>query len=147
MIVSVPPTMPGLINSINTNIHVGVSTRLFDIAYLLGVSVPFPRSPPRRLSQKFRPCRVLMCRLLYSSPWHQPSTLYSRDFSPLTKQCSIMRSWSRKRPHMMETTFPVAMKRRKVMIIGSTRRASHRHMEIRLRFLYHVLVCRMHIQL
>lgn len=39
MIVSVPPTMPGLINSINTNIHVGVSTRLFDIAYLLGFSL------------------------------------------------------------------------------------------------------------
>ena len=44
MLVSVPPTMPGLIHSINTNIHVGVGTRLFDIAYLLGVSAsaPFP---------------------------------------------------------------------------------------------------------
>ncbi|KAF8502914.1 NCS1 nucleoside transporter family [Russula emetica] len=41
MIVSVPPTMPGLINSINlnTNIQVGVSTRLFDIAYLLGFTL------------------------------------------------------------------------------------------------------------
>ncbi|KAN0105611.1 NCS1 nucleoside transporter family [Russula decolorans] len=39
MIVSVPPTMPGLINSINTNIHVGVSTRLFDLAYLLGFTL------------------------------------------------------------------------------------------------------------
>jgi nucleobase:cation symporter-1, NCS1 family len=45
MIVSVPPTMPGLINSINTNIPVGVSTRLFDIAYLLGVGVPFSWIP------------------------------------------------------------------------------------------------------
>ena len=31
-------SVPGLINSINTNIHVGVCTRLFDVAYLLGVS-------------------------------------------------------------------------------------------------------------
>ena len=38
MMVSVPLTLPGLINSINTNIHVGVGTRLFDIAYLLDVS-------------------------------------------------------------------------------------------------------------
>jgi len=42
MIVSVPPTMPGLINSINTNVHVGVGTRLFDLAYLFGVSTLFP---------------------------------------------------------------------------------------------------------
>jgi NCS1 family nucleobase:cation symporter-1 len=34
--------MPGLINSINTDIHVGVGTRLFDLAYLLGVSASFP---------------------------------------------------------------------------------------------------------
>ncbi|KAH9993051.1 hypothetical protein BJV77DRAFT_999877, partial [Russula vinacea] len=30
--------VPGLINSINTNIHVCVCTRLFDVAYLLGVN-------------------------------------------------------------------------------------------------------------
>lgn len=39
MIVSVPPMMPGLINSINTNIRVGVGTRLFDLAYLLGFTL------------------------------------------------------------------------------------------------------------
>ncbi|KAI0275993.1 NCS1 nucleoside transporter family [Russula aff. rugulosa BPL654] len=39
MIVSVPPMMPGLINSINKNIHVGVGTRLFDLAYLLGFTL------------------------------------------------------------------------------------------------------------
>ena len=44
MIVSVPLTLPGLINSINTNIHVGVGARLFDLAYLLGVShSPIPK--------------------------------------------------------------------------------------------------------
>ena len=42
MIISVPPMMPGLINSINTNIHVGFGTRLFDLAYLLGVSALIP---------------------------------------------------------------------------------------------------------
>lgn len=44
MIVSVPLTLPGLIHSINDKIHVDVvGTRLFDIAYLLGVSVVLPR--------------------------------------------------------------------------------------------------------
>ncbi len=39
LLVSVPPTLPGLINSINTKIHIGTAgERLFDIAYLLGVS-------------------------------------------------------------------------------------------------------------
>ena len=42
IVVSVPLTLaltlPGLINSINTNIHVGVGTRLVDIEYLLWVS-------------------------------------------------------------------------------------------------------------
>jgi len=41
MIVSVPLTLPGLVNSINPDIHVGVGTRLFDIAYILGVSATF----------------------------------------------------------------------------------------------------------
>jgi NCS1 family nucleobase:cation symporter-1 len=41
MITSVPLTLPGLVNSINPNIHVGVGTRLFDIAYMLGVSATF----------------------------------------------------------------------------------------------------------
>jgi hypothetical protein len=38
MMMSVPLTLPGLVNSINTNIHVGAGARLFDLAYLLGVS-------------------------------------------------------------------------------------------------------------
>ena len=38
MIASVSLTLPGLINSINPNIHVGVCTRLFKLGYLLGVS-------------------------------------------------------------------------------------------------------------
>lgn len=41
LIVSVPPTMPGLINSINTSIPVGNATHLFDIAYIFGVR-PLP---------------------------------------------------------------------------------------------------------
>ena len=36
--VSLLLTFPGLINSINTNLHPGVGTSLFDIVYLLGVS-------------------------------------------------------------------------------------------------------------
>jgi len=40
MIVSVPFTLPGLVHSINTNIHVGIGTRLFDIAFLLEVGAP-----------------------------------------------------------------------------------------------------------
>jgi cytosine/uracil/thiamine/allantoin permease len=39
LLVSVPPTFPGLINSINAKIYIGTAgERLFDIAYLLGVS-------------------------------------------------------------------------------------------------------------
>lgn len=41
MMVSVPLTLPGLVNSINPNIRVGVGARLFDIAYMLGVSATF----------------------------------------------------------------------------------------------------------
>ena len=39
MILPVSLTLPGLVNNIDPNIHVGVGTRLFDIAYMLGVSV------------------------------------------------------------------------------------------------------------
>ena len=39
MLVSVPPNLPGLINSINPKIDVGGGVYLFRIAYLLGVSV------------------------------------------------------------------------------------------------------------
>ncbi|KAI0258157.1 NCS1 nucleoside transporter family [Gloeopeniophorella convolvens] len=39
LITSIPLTLPGLINSINTNIHVGVGARLFDIAYILGFTI------------------------------------------------------------------------------------------------------------
>ena len=41
MTVSVALTLPGLVNSINPKIHVGVGTRLFDIAYLLEVSIHY----------------------------------------------------------------------------------------------------------
>jgi NCS1 family nucleobase:cation symporter-1 len=44
MTVSVPLLLPGLVHSIDTNKHVGVGIRLFDLAYLLGVSAPI--SPP-----------------------------------------------------------------------------------------------------
>ncbi|KAH9057611.1 NCS1 nucleoside transporter family [Lactarius vividus] len=40
LLVSVPPTLPGLINSINTKVHIGTAgERLFDIAYLLGFTL------------------------------------------------------------------------------------------------------------
>ncbi|KAH8986615.1 NCS1 nucleoside transporter family [Lactarius akahatsu] len=39
MLVSVLPAFPGLIHSINASVHVGVGTRLFDIAYLLGFTL------------------------------------------------------------------------------------------------------------
>ncbi|KAI0286488.1 hypothetical protein BC826DRAFT_1047977, partial [Russula brevipes] len=38
MIVSVTLTLPGLVNNINPQIHVGVGTRLFDIECILGLS-------------------------------------------------------------------------------------------------------------
>lgn len=38
MLVTVVPTFPGLINSINPAINVGYASRLFDIAWLYGVS-------------------------------------------------------------------------------------------------------------
>jgi len=39
LIISVPLSLPGLMNSINAKIHVGVGARLFDIAYLLGFTL------------------------------------------------------------------------------------------------------------
>ena len=48
-----PPMMPGLINSIKVNKYVGVGARLFDLAYLLVASAPFPRFCP--LSNNFNP--------------------------------------------------------------------------------------------
>jgi NCS1 family nucleobase:cation symporter-1 len=54
MIVSVPLTLPGLVNSINPNIRVGVGKRLFDIAYMLGVSAIFrTHEIPLNLTHKF----------------------------------------------------------------------------------------------
>ncbi|KAH9001891.1 NCS1 nucleoside transporter family [Lactarius hatsudake] len=39
MLVSVLPTFPGLVHSIDASVHVGAGTRLFDIAYLLGFTL------------------------------------------------------------------------------------------------------------
>lgn len=39
MVVSVPPNLPGLINAINPGIFVGGAVYLYDIAWLLGVSL------------------------------------------------------------------------------------------------------------
>ena len=39
MIVSVPPTFPGLIDSVKGGVQRGTDSHLFDIAFLLGVSV------------------------------------------------------------------------------------------------------------
>ena len=110
MIVSVPLTLPGLVNSINTNIHVGVGARLFDLAYLLGVShPPIPKIGLALIS--INPTGYLT---LYSSRWHRPSTSHSRVFSPPTKRSSIMQSWSRK---CFQTTVSIsaAMKRRLII--------------------------------
>lgn len=37
MVVSVPPTFPGLVDSIKASANVGAGQHLFDIAYMLGV--------------------------------------------------------------------------------------------------------------
>ena len=42
MLVTVGPTFPGLINSINPAINVGYTTRLFDVAWIYGVSSRYP---------------------------------------------------------------------------------------------------------
>ena len=39
MVVSVPPTFPGLIYSIRGSAHVGALLHLFDVAFMLGVSI------------------------------------------------------------------------------------------------------------
>ncbi|KAH9982021.1 cytosine-purine permease [Russula compacta] len=39
IIIPVSLTFPGLVNSINTNVHVGIGTHLFDFAYLLGFTL------------------------------------------------------------------------------------------------------------
>lgn len=39
MVVSVPPTFPGLIDSIKGSKHIGVVPRLFDVAFMLGVGI------------------------------------------------------------------------------------------------------------
>lgn len=39
MMVSVPPTFPGLIDTVKGGVQTGVGPRLFDNAFLLGVSV------------------------------------------------------------------------------------------------------------
>ena len=65
LVVSVPLTLPGLINSINPKINVGVGTRLFDIAYLLEVSVHplFPR--PERLVDPARALQLTLASVVY----------------------------------------------------------------------------------
>ena len=40
ILVSVPPNMPGLINSINPKIGTGGIVRVFDLAWIFGVSDP-----------------------------------------------------------------------------------------------------------
>ena len=66
MIVSVPPTLPGLVNSINPDIHVGVGTRLFDIAYILGVSATFIFRRPEMVLNLTTKVYFGIDRILYS---------------------------------------------------------------------------------
>jgi hypothetical protein len=115
LVASVPPMMPGLINSINTNIHVGGGTRLFDLAYLLGVSAP--RCHSLRSSHTLKNISIESFRHAgISSLWHRPSISRSR-FPPLAKPCSITQSWSRGQPRRGPRTtgailiFLAAMKR------------------------------------
>ena len=78
MVIPVSLTLPGLINNINPDIHVGfVTRRLFDISYVLGVSV-----------FSFSNDLTLIITGLPSLSWHQPYTSHSRLFSPPTIQCS-----------------------------------------------------------
>ncbi len=39
MIASVPLTFPGFIDSVNGSVHTGASTHLFDVTFVLGVSI------------------------------------------------------------------------------------------------------------
>lgn len=48
MLVSVAPTLPGLINSINPSIKVGGAVYVFDIAWLFGVRIPLLLLPSYR---------------------------------------------------------------------------------------------------
>jgi len=41
LLLTIPLTLPGLINSINSKIGIGNATHLFDIAYMLGVRLKF----------------------------------------------------------------------------------------------------------
>jgi hypothetical protein len=59
----------------------------------------------------------------YSSLWHQRFTSRSRGFSPPTKRCSIMQSWSRKRS---QTTGAITAATKRKMVVGSMRRGPHR---------------------
>src|SRR5258708_32981122 len=124
MIVSVPPLMPGLMNSINTNIHVGVGARLFDLAYLLGVSTPFPWIPTMTDSWHSNLEILPDCPIFDSSPWHRSSTSRSRGSFRPTKRCLIMQYWSRK--HSQTTGLFLAAMKRRSTIIGLLRRPSHR---------------------
>ncbi|KAI0289682.1 hypothetical protein BC826DRAFT_1030878, partial [Russula brevipes] len=65
-IVSVPLTLPGLVNNIDPKIQVGVGTRLFDIAYILGVSTISVVLPATWVGTQ-------SCRM-YSLHWHPSCT-------------------------------------------------------------------------
>jgi hypothetical protein len=108
-------TLPGLIDSIITNVHVGVGDRLFNVQHCL---------PARGKCRSLIPTTELAdYHVQYSSPWHRPSTSHSRGFPPPTKRCSITQSWSRKRSQTTGATM-AAMKRR--IIVGSMRRGPHK---------------------
>ena len=64
MLVTVGPTFPGLINSINPAVNVGYTIRLFDIAWLYGVS-SHPSCTCRMYAQLLLTCKFVVASTVY----------------------------------------------------------------------------------
>ncbi|KAI0784506.1 NCS1 nucleoside transporter family [Abortiporus biennis] len=89
MIISVPPNMPGLINSINGNVKVGGAVYLFDFAWLLGFCLA--SSSYFILSFLFPAKETYLDNVILAddeSPV-SPSTPHSEDQSSLQEKASI----------------------------------------------------------
>jgi len=83
MVVSVPPTFPGFVDNVKARggVQLGIGPRLFDIAFLLGVS-------------SVHVFEYLECAKtgVYSFLWRQLFTLHSQNSSRLRKPSSIVPS-------------------------------------------------------
>ena len=71
MLATVPPLLPGLINSINTNIPVGGAVKIFSFAWLYGVSLFEPMTRCRKLI--FTPQFFVSSFVYYITSWLFPA--------------------------------------------------------------------------